>query len=183
MALGVAFMAPLHAQESKNYELLIGSPDAPVTVIEYASLACPHCANFHQTVYPKLKKNFIDTNIAKLYIRDFPHNNAAVVATIVKRCVAEDVQVGLYEMILKEQDEWLTKEDVRVPLRKYAALAGLDEAGMEACLQDKALIADLFSDVKKAEKKKITSVPSIFIDGKKVKADYDSIAKAIEKAR
>ena len=151
--------------------------------IEYASLSCPHCANFHRTVYPQIKKEFLDTGIAKLYIRDFPHNDAGTVATVVKRCAPENVQLALYDKMLKEQSNWLSADDVRVPLKKYGALAGINSQQIDACFQDKKLVSALFDDIKQAQKDGVRGVPSVFINGKQIDANYKAIAKAIRAAQ
>ncbi|MCH9844183.1 MAG: DsbA family protein [Alphaproteobacteria bacterium] len=172
-----------YAQQVEDNQLVVGQADATVTIIEYASLSCPHCANFHRTVYPQIKKEFLDTGIAKLYIRDFPHNDAGTVATVVKRCAPENVQLALYDKMLKEQSNWLNADDVRVPLRQYGALAGISAQQLEQCFQDKAMVSALFDDIKQAQKDGVRGVPSVFIKGKQIDANYKAIAKAIKAAQ
>ncbi len=170
------------AEEYPN-SILVGKVDAPITIVEYASLSCPYCASFHKSQFPQIKAQFIDTGIAKFYIMDYPHNNAGLAATVVKRCAPAKARLGLYELILKNQPNWLAYEDVREPLRKYAALAGVSAAKMEECLANKELVEEMFADIKVAEGKGVSSIPTVFVNGNKVDASFAAIAEAVKAAQ
>jgi len=123
------------AADAVYKEFVQGNLKAKVTVIEYASLTCPHCAHFMQEEYPKLKKEYIDTGKIKFIYRDFPLDNLAMGAAVLSRCVPGDRGHVMVEMMFKNQLEWIRAEKPLEVLRGYAQLAGLDSAGVDACLK------------------------------------------------
>ncbi len=178
------FIAPALYAAEKEGGMLFGSAEAPITLIEYASLSCGHCGRFHREVFPKLKKTYLDTGIAKLYIRDFPHNDVGILATIVLRCAAPETRPKFYDLLIQNQSKWFNRSDARVPLRQYATLAGINATRIEACFQDKVAVKKLFADVELAKKEwNVISVPTLFVEGKKVKADFKALSRAIEAAQ
>lgn len=119
----------------------LGSPDAKVEVIEYASFTCPHCANFHATVYPELKKDYIDTGKIKFTYREVYFDRYGLWAAMIARCGGEMRYFGIADMIFEQQKEWAASDnpnEVVENLKKIGRTAGLDDATMDACMQDGA---------------------------------------------
>ena len=171
---------PASAQQTG---ILFGNENAPVTVIEYASLSCPHCSRFHVNILPKIKKEYLDTGIAKIYVRDFPHNDVGVLATLVLRCAPESSRAKFFDLLMRNQSKWLSSHSPKSVLKNYAKFAGMTGAKVEQCLQDKAMVKTLLNDIAAARKEGVRSIPVVFINDKKINSDYKSIARAIEAAR
>src|SRR5438552_9942528 len=104
---------------------ILGKADAPITIIEYASLTCPHCAHFDVDVLPKLKEKWIDTGKAKLVFRDFPLDQSALLAATVARCEPSDKFYGFIDALFKTQGEWGAAKDPRAGLQNLAQLGGM----------------------------------------------------------
>ncbi len=129
-------------------EMSMGNPDAKVTVIEYASYTCPHCRNFHQTVFGKLKSNYIDTGKINFIYREVYFDRFGLWAAMVARCGGEMRYFGIADMIYETQEEWVAGGDptqIAQNLRKIGKKAGLSDAELDACMNDgeqaKALVA------------------------------------------
>lgn len=121
-------------------ETAIGDPDAPVTMIEYSSLSCPHCANFHNNTFPELQKRYIETGKVRMIFRDFPLNQPAVLATVVAHCGGPERYVGFIDVMFKTQATWAQSHDPVSELKKLARLGGLREEQVDACLNDQNLV-------------------------------------------
>ncbi|OJX79915.1 thioredoxin domain-containing protein [Magnetospirillum sp. 64-120] len=150
---------------------VLGKADAPVTIVEYASTTCGHCANFHKTTLPEVKKNWIDTGKAKLVYRDFPTGPAglSIGASMIAHCAGPERYFGVLGLIMENQDKWLGSKDPLDTLKKTVRLAGLTGADVDACLQRQ----DLFEGIQKRaehgnEVFKVDSTPSFLINGKLV---------------
>lgn len=111
----------------------LGKADAPVTIIEYASLSCGHCAHFQETTLPELKEKFIDTGKVKLIYRDYPTDGPALKAAAVARCMPEGSYHAYLSILFKNQRGWYAEEDPAHALAQYARLGGLSQADAEAC--------------------------------------------------
>lgn len=149
-------------------DVLEGSPDAPVTVIEYASLTCPHCATFHKTIYKDLKASHIDTGKVKFIYRDFPLNNPAIAASIIARCGGEDRYLAFVDLFLSQQDQWTRAQDWMGELQKMARLGGLTPEKINECLSDQALGQSIIDRYRAAgEVFGVNSTPTVVIDGEK----------------
>ncbi len=192
-ALGsLAFAAPLAggavaadaAKPTPVYkEYVQGNPKAKVTVIEYASLTCPHCAHFAQEDYPKLKAEYIDTGKIKFVFRDFPLDGMAMGAALLARCAPNDRGKTMVEMMFKNQNEWMRSEKPLEVLRGYAQLAGMDSADVDACLKNDAMLKEI-NDVREKAMTlyKVKSTPTFFVGEDQVEgADYPGLKKAIDK--
>src|SRR5712671_1148146 len=116
---------------------VLGKADAPITIIEYASLTCPHCAHFTADVLPKLKAKWIDTGKAKLVLRDFPLDEPALRAAMVARCAPPDRFYPLTETFFAQQEQWAANRDYRAALEKLAKLGGVGNKEFAACISDK----------------------------------------------
>jgi len=148
-------------------ERVMGKPDAPITIVEYSSLTCPHCAAFHANTLPQLKKDFIDTGKVKLVYRDFPLDRLALGAALVARCVPEGSFFPMLDMLYKNQETWAKSANPLEAIQGYGRLAGLSTEALEACFKNQPLV-DAIQDVRQAanETYAISSTPSLVIDGK-----------------
>jgi len=149
-------------------ERSLGDENAPVTIYEYASLTCGHCAAFHELVLPHVKAELIDTGNARLVYRDFPLNAAAVRAATLARCMPEPRFFPFIDSVYQTQQDWAQSDDVEGDLLKLAALAGLDEARAQACMNHEALELKTIEIMREAQMKyRLNSTPSfVFYDAK-----------------
>lgn len=188
---GQLLVGAANAQETKEIdtssivEMVQGDPDAPVTIIEYASYTCPHCAAFHTGAYQEIKKNYIDTGKVKMIYREVYFDRYGLWASMVARCGGPEKFFGISEMIYKGQNEWTRAGDANAiveELRKIGRLAGLENDTLDACFQDgdkaQALVA-WFQD--NAEVDEVTATPSFIVNGKKVaNIPYEEFAALID---
>ena len=166
-------------------EMVLGSEDAPITVIEYASFTCPHCSKFHQEVYKLLKKNYIDTNKVKFIFREVFFDKYGMWASLVARCAGPDKFFGLTDMMLKTQNKWARADnDLAIvgELRKIGRLAGLDKEQLQSCLADGDKLRALVGWYKEnATRDKIKSTPSFIIDGEPyANMSYEEFSKILD---
>ncbi|MGH6982448.1 MAG: DsbA family protein [Stellaceae bacterium] len=136
-----AFAPPAYADGDKVPTInaedhVMGKPDAPVTIVEYGSLACPHCAAFVQEKLPAIRKEWIDTGKAKMVYRDFPTNGAALRAGAVARCAPPDQYFAFIESFFATQERWLLAKDPMAALKGIARLGGMDAATFDRCVDD-----------------------------------------------
>lgn len=163
---------------------VLGDPDAPVTLIEYSSMTCPHCARFHTDVLPQIKAQYIDTGKVKLVLRDFPLNQPALVAAQIAHCLPDDRYFGFVDVVFQTQDAWARSEDPTAALTRTARLAGLSETQVDACLADKALEERIVeSRFKGSDTFEISSTPTFIINGETVLGaqDFEVFKRVIEK--
>ena len=162
-------------------ELTIGRDDAPVTIVEYASMTCGACATFHTTVLPVLKEKYIDTGKVRLVFREFPLDERAALASMVTRCVGSDKTFPLISVLLSKQDEWaFSKTDFQPKLFAFAQQAGFTQAAYKACRENQDLIKKIIAVRDRAHQSfGVTQTPTFFVNGKKL--DGGSI-EAFEKA-
>lgn len=147
---------------------VLGAADAPITVIEYASMTCPHCGHFTLTTMPEVKKQFIDTGKVRFVFRDFPLDAIALRASMLVRCAGADKGEALVEMLFRTQDSWSHAPDPVAALKQTFRLAGLGDAKADACLADESLKMAVIQSRYDAEKTyNIQSTPS-FVIGKTV---------------
>ena len=170
-ALGGIFAAPGLAQavdpmKVADSDHVLGDPNAKVTIIEYASMTCPHCAGFHTTVLPELKKLYIDTGKAKLVFRDFPLDKVAAQASLLAECVPPGQYFAMIDMLFQTQRQWATAKDPLDALSKAGRLLGIDDVKFRACQDDKAAFAAIIAERQAGESIGVESTPTIFIDGK-----------------
>jgi protein-disulfide isomerase len=179
-----AASAPATAASTAQYkEFVLGDPKATVTVIEYASLTCSHCAHFHQTVYGELKKNYIDTGKIRFVFRDFPLDTWAMAGALLARCAPGDRGSKLIDLIFKNQDTWIRSEKPIEPLRGYAQLAGMTNDEVDACLKNNDLLKTIREVQTTASNLyKVQSTPTFFVEDEKVEGDrgYEYMAKLID---
>jgi len=149
-------------------ELTLGDPNAPITIIEYASMTCSHCADFHNKTYPDLKKNHIDTGEVKFIFREFPLDKLAMATSMLARCVDNEISMAFIEILFKNRDRWIS-ENALNELKNFSKQAGLDSNEFDACLNNQQLLDDLIAGKEKGiEDYKINSTPSFIINGEVV---------------
>ena len=168
--------------------LSIGNSDAKVTVKVFSSLTCPHCADFHISIYENLKKDFIDKGLVKFEHHAFPLDLAALNAEIIVRChVNNDEKFKLLKKIYEKQKDWAIGSDINKindSIKKIGAELNLEDKKMNKCLNDEKVQDDILNQRIDAQKRyKIESTPTIVINEKKYtgKSNYEQFKKAIEK--
>ena len=171
-------------------EKVMGRDDAPVTMIEYSSLACPHCAAFHRDVLPKINDTYIGPGKVRLIYRAFPLGGLALAAAMVARCGGSAKFFGFIEVLFRSQAQWSRSDDPTRELARVARFAGISQKDFDACLVNEALMTDIRERAADAQQKfGIESTPTFIIEGEKVVGarpfeDFrDVIEKALEKKR
>ncbi len=149
-------------------DMVMGSDKAPVTVIEYASMTCPHCAHFSETTFPELKKRYIDTGKVRYIFREFPLDTLASAAFMLARCAGEKDQGKYFAMIdtlFRQQNQWVVAKPVP-PLMAIAKQAGFTEQSFDACLANQTLLDGIQNVRQRAiDTFKVHSTPTFFING------------------
>lgn len=168
--LAALILAPLQreAAAAEARERILGDPAAPVTIIEYASLTCPHCATFHRETLPVLKERYIDTGKARLVFRDFPLDRAALAAATLAHCAGDARYFKFLEAMFANQQSWARASDPVAALRQLTRLGGLSDADAEACLADQSLQDAILQTRLDGEHEfGVNSTPTIFVNGTK----------------
>jgi len=148
-------------------EQILGDPDAPVTIIEYASLTCPHCADFHNDVLPELKERYIAPGKVRLIYRDFPLDQTALAAAALAHCAGPERYFSMLDVLFETQSTWARADDPIAALRRLGKLGGLTEQEMEACFADEELTDGILSERLSGQNEyDIGSTPTFIIDGK-----------------
>ena len=165
-------------------EMVLGSDDAPVVLIEYASFTCPHCRTFHEDSFLKLKKNYIDSGQVKFIFREVYFDKYGLWAAMVARCSGSERYFGLVDLIFKKQDEWTTGDvgEVVSKLERIGKISGMSENEIQACLQNNTKARALVEKYRKnALEDSIKSTPSFIINGKLYSnMDYNELIEIIE---
>ena len=171
-------------------DMALGPANATVTITEYASMTCPHCADFNEKVFPKIKSEYIDTGKVRYVFREFPLDIKAAAGSMLARCVAKD-DAGKYfavvDMLFRQQNDWVLKNTTET-LTRIGKQAGLSGQQIEDCLKDQALLDKIAADQKyAADVLKVSSTPSFFINGELIKGDtrfeeFDKRIKALLKS-
>jgi len=162
-----AEMAPINDALS---EMSIGSKDAPVTLHEFSSLTCGHCANFHRNTLPDIKKNYVETGKVRIVFHDFPLDNLALAAAMIARCAGPERHFELFDRLYQSQDSWARSEKPRAALVAIARFSGLSIEDVDQCLQSNELAQGIQSGAQNAQDLySINSTPTFVLDGKVVK--------------
>ena len=155
-------------------DMALGRADAAVTITEYASMTCPHCAAFNADVFPKIKSEYIDTGKIRYVFREFPLDIKAAAGSVLSRCIAKDdanKYFAVTDLLFKTQADWVMKNTTESLIR-IGKQAGLTQEQIEACLRDQSLLDKLAADQKyAAEVLKVDSTPTFFINGEKIKGE------------
>jgi protein-disulfide isomerase len=166
-------------------DMVLGSPDAPVTVVEYASFTCPHCQNFHATVFGELKKNYIDTGKVKFVYREVYFDKYGLWASMVARCGGEMKYFGIADIIYDTQKDWIGDgQDLTIGenLKKIGLTAGIAPDALDACMQDNDMAKALVANYQKnAEADGVEATPTFFVDGEKYSnMSYEDFARILD---
>lgn len=166
-------------------DMALGPKDAKVTIVEYASMTCPHCAAFDEQVFPKLKAAYIDTGKIRYVFREFPLDIKAAAGAMLARCIAKDDPVKFFaaiDTLFKTQEEWVMNKTSE-QLALIGKQAGLSEADVDKCLKDQSLLDKIAADQKFAnEKLKVNSTPTFFLNGEMIRGEtsFEEFQKKID---
>jgi len=155
-------------------DFIIGNDNAPITIIEYASMSCSHCANFHNNTLETLKKEYIDTGKVKYVFRDFPYNYPALLGSMVMRCIPSEVRYDYMNALYKLQNKWVVRENAvtRQELYKIMQSGGMTKKEFDACLSDTELENTILQGIMNAQSEfDIRSTPSFLINGNLLEGD------------
>lgn len=187
VAMGTAWGAlPARAEvpQITADDRVLGDAKAPITIFEFFSLTCPHCADFSEHTFPKLKAEWIDTGKAKLVYRDYPLDRNALKAAMITRCAPPERYPGFVETLFQQQGSWGGMDDPVPALRRIALLGGMNGVEFDKCVNDDALSKSIVASEYDAQKKYgVESTPTFFINGKKIVGalPYDEFAKELGK--
>lgn len=186
LGLWVVISLPLVLGESSAAEVgerSIGDADASVTIIEYSSLTCPHCATFHNEILPDLKERYVETGKVRMVFRDFPLNEPAVDAAVLAHCAGADRYVGFLDVLFQTQESWSQATDPREALKQLGKLGGLGDSEMDACFADESMVDGVLqSRLDGQNEHKIQSTPSFVINGETYAGsrDIEAFAEIID---
>jgi protein-disulfide isomerase len=171
-------------------DMALGPANAPITITEFASMTCPHCAAFNADVFPKIKAAYIDTGKIRYVFREFPLDIKAAAGSMLSRCIAKD-DAGKYfavtDMLFKQQGDWVMKNTTET-LTRIGKQAGLSQQAVDDCLKDQALLDKIVADQKFAnDVLKVNSTPTFFLNGEMIKGEtsfeeFDKRIKALLKS-
>jgi protein-disulfide isomerase len=170
------------AHAAPDGDVALGSEKAPVTVIEYASMTCPHCAHFSTTTFPELKQRYIDTGKMRFIFREFPLDPLAAAGFMLARCAGKDKFMPIVETLFAKQTDWVVKEPLP-PLKSIAKQFGFTEESFDQCLANQQVLDGIQAvRDRAAEKFGVNSTPTFFVNGKKLAGDQsiDAMAKEID---
>ena len=185
----IAMMGTLAAQAETDKpavtEMILGDVNAPIEIIEYASMTCPHCANFHSDVYPQLKANYIETGKVKFVFREVYFDKYGMWASMIARCAGPDRFFGVIDQMFEKQKTWSRAGNdlaIVTELSKIGKLAGLGDDQINACLQDADNLRNLVGWYKaNMEEHNISGTPSFVIDGEMVSnRSYDELSALLD---
>jgi protein-disulfide isomerase len=164
---------------------ILGHPDAPITIVEYASMSCPHCAHFAKDILPELKQKWIDTGKAKLVLRDFPLDKLALRAAMVQRCAPPDRFYAFVETFFADQEKWVMADDYKAALARLAELGGMSKGEFDACLKNQTIENFILQERLVASKDLgVDATPTFFINGSKFAgeptvAEFDKVLSGL----
>ncbi len=193
IALFILFLSlPAFAEDKKSLEEVLritendmveGDRNAPATLVEYASLSCPHCASFHKEIYPALKEKYIGKGKLRYVYRNFPLNDPALKAAIVVECMPKEKRLSLIQVLFKSQEKWAFDNKFIETLKNISKIAGLKETAFDACMKDKKIEEEILKIQLEASKSlNINRTPSAFLNGKNISSNLskDLIEKEME---
>lgn len=165
-------------------EKTMGNPKAPVTVIEYASLTCPHCRRFHADVFPRFKREYIDTGKVYFIYREFPIGRTAGNAAVAARCVPDKHYFAANWKFLATQRQWVSQEVRPDAIYKIVQEYGLTRAAFDTCMQNQTIIEGLKQVKERGRELGVTGTPTVFVgtDKRRGGVSYDDLVKLIEAA-
>ena len=173
------------AGEVTENDRILGDTNAPITIIEYASLTCPHCADFHTGTLPEVKKNWIDTGKARLVYRHMPLDGVALRGAAVAECLEGDRYFSFLDLLFQQQQTWAFGGAAKEGLQKMALLAGMNNERFEECFNDEATLRRIVTQAQEGKTSfGISSTPSFVINGEVFAGgrDYDAMNDLLEDA-
>ena len=182
LALFFSFTINLNAETKR---IISGNENAKITIIAYESLTCSHCASFHKDVYPQLKKEYIDTGLAKIEFRHFPLDLAAFNASKIAQCKS-NLSLKILESLYSNQQAWVkgnTAEEININLRKFLEKDGF-KIDFEKCINNKEIEDFVLNDrIEGSKNFKVNATPTIIINGEKFEKslNYKNLKKSLEK--
>ncbi len=189
LAAPVPFSGPARAAivsiEEARSEMTLGKADAPVTMVEYSSLGCPHCAAFHRDTLPQVMKDYIDTGKVRLIYRDYPLGTAALAASMIARCAGPKKFFGFVEILFRSQPQWSRSNNPMLALTKVARFGGLSETDVQACLKRQPLLDYIRKGKDHAYKNLgIDSTPTFIIGDVTIEGaqPFEAFKKVLDKA-
>ena len=187
LALSGPFAGPARAQSAQDMlaEKVLGKADAPVTMIEYASLSCPHCREFHEKTLPAIKEKYIDTGKVKLIFRDFPLGQRALAAHMVASCAGPVRYFAMLSILFRDQAVWSQAPDGLAAIQATAKKAGMSPAQVDACLRNEDLLQGIQKTAEAGNRDHgVDSTPFFIIAGEKVSGaqDFKVFEDIIERA-
>jgi protein-disulfide isomerase len=148
---------------------ILGNPEAPITIVEYASLTCPHCAHFANDILPEIKKEWIDTGKAKLVLRDFPLDEPALRAAMIARCAPPERYYAFADTFFAAQEKWVRSGDYREALARLAKLGGMGQAEFDTCIKNTELENKIVEGrLRATQELEVSSTPTFFVNGSKL---------------
>ena len=166
-------------------DMALGPADAKVTITEFASMTCPHCAAFNAETYPKIKAAYIDTGKVRYIFREFPLDIKAAAGSMLARCIANGdapKYFAVTDMLFRQQNDWVVKNTTET-LTRIGKQAGMSQQQVETCLKDQALLDKIAADQKYAsDVLKVDSTPTFFINGDRIKGEtsFEEFQKKID---
>jgi protein-disulfide isomerase len=164
-------------------DIVQGKADAPVTIVEYASMTCTHCAAFHAETYPTLIKNYVDTGKAKFILREFPLDPLATAGFMLARCEGPDKRTAVVDLLFSQQKNWAFIDKPLDGLQNVLKVTGLSQQNFETCLKDQKLFDQVMEIRDRASQKfGVSATPTFYINGLKVAGEQtpESMAKIID---
>ena len=181
----ILFFGSIPSISAETKRIISGNKNAKITIIAYESLTCSHCATFHKDIYPKLKKDFIDTGLAKIEFRHFPLDIAALNASKISQC-KDDQSLKILESLYSNQQAWIkgnTIEQVNENLKKFIEKEGF-KINFEKCIENKEIEDFVLNDrIEGTKNFKVNATPTIIINDKKFEKtlNYKNLKKSLEK--
>lgn len=166
----IAFVTPALATpvsvDDAVSERVLGDPDAPVTIVEFSSLTCPHCAKFHRETFPDLKEKYIDTGKVRLVFKDFPFDRVAAMGAVLARCAPTDRYFKFLDVLFKRQDNWTQASDPAQALAQIGRMGGIGQEAFDACIgNEKILDAVLENRLTGMQDYKVQATPTFIVNG------------------
>jgi protein-disulfide isomerase len=165
-------------------EAALGRADAPVTVIEYSSLGCNHCATFHADVLPRLKSDYVDSGKVRWIFRDFPLGQLPLAGALAARCAGPAAYPGLMDILFRSQETWMVSADPIAGLEKTVRQAGIGKERLNACLDDQKMMDAILGRAQELQRTKVvTATPTFLVNGERVVGmnPYENFAAIIDR--
>ncbi|MBI04951.1 MAG: disulfide bond formation protein DsbA [Pelagibacteraceae bacterium] len=163
----IAYSDEKSALSLSENDFVIGDENAPITIIEYASMSCSHCADFHVNTLPQLKDEYIDTGKVKFVFRDFPFNYPALLGSMTMRCISDSVRYDYMNALYKLQKNWVVRENIKTKQELYKIMqsGGMSKKDFDSCIQNIEIENDILEGVMLAQKEfNIKSTPSFLVN-------------------